>query len=687
MSFKGPHLDSLPEASQENENPRRWRWVQIAGYQIECEIGHGGMATVYRAVQQSLGRQVAIKVLAHSSENDDDFVQRFKKEGRILAQLLHPNIITIHDVGISEDNQLFLSVEYLPGGTLGDLIKQGLPFDSAIQIVRAIAKALGYAHERGVIHRDVKPSNIMFRHDGTPVLTDFGVARTVDSKTIHTLSGLVIGSPGYMSPEQVRGESTTIQSDLYSLGVIFYEVLAGRRLYEAGNPIAIALKHLHDPIPELPGQYAYLQPVLNRLLAKESSNRYKNTGEFLEALGSMVPGDTGAQPRVNADISHISLVEFTTGKISGLFKKRSRLSIAILIVSIMAIFIAIFYIFKLGNSLDQIKILEFGKQHEQEVVTLLKLAEMQLKAGLLTGESKEDNAKATYQRVLTLDPGNAHALNGLETVAKECEKRARHQLNTGALQESLHQIKLGLSVAPKNAELLRLRQEVERQIADVSAQKVRDEEQQHSQLQAEQFIAQAQSSFQEGLLEISLAYIEQGLLAMPGHPGLLALRAQVKARVAEQQRQEEAKRQQQAEEVQRQAKIAEQQKAEEAQRQKAEQARQQEEAIRRQAEAGQHLGRALDYQRSGKYSASLQQIDKGLALVPNHDGLLRLREKVSAERSAERQQQNVQRQAAKAVKRQTKPKTIPPKEENGATMKKLQDIKDTVDALNKSLGR
>ncbi|MFZ1642721.1 MAG: protein kinase [Candidatus Contendobacter sp.] len=607
MSFKGLLPTPFSEEGQGSENLRQQRFVQISGYEIECEIGRGGMATVYRALQQSLGRQVAIKILAHGPEEDSEFAQRFKKEGRILARLLHPNIITIHDVGISENNQLFLSVEYLPGGTLGDRIKQGLSFDSAIHIARAIAKALGYAHQRGVIHRDVKPSNIMFRHDGTPVLTDFGVARVVESKTIHTMSGLTIGSPGYMSPEQAMGDSATIQSDLYSLGVVIYEMLAGHRLYEAGNPLTITLKHLYDPIPDLPKQYAHLQPVLAKLLAKKSSDRYKNTGEFLEALDLIVPSDTGAQPRVNTDISHISLVEFTTGKVRSLFKKRSRLSIAILIVSIMAIFIAIaiFYIFKPGNSLDQIKILESGKQHEQEVVTLLKLAEMQLKAGLLAGESKEDNAEATYQRVLTLDPGNAHALAGLETIAKEYEKRARQQLDGGALQESLHQIKLGLAAAPKNAELLRLRQEVERRMTDVSAQKAREEEQQQSQLQAEQFVAQAQSDLQEGLLEISLTHIEQGLLAMPGHPGLLALRQQVKARVAEQQRQEEA---------QRQAKIAERQKAEQAQRQKAEQARQQEEEAQRQ-KAEQARQQEEEAQRQTKI-AERQKAERSRSLPP-----------------------------------------------------------------------
>lgn len=693
MSFKGSHLDSFPEAGQGNENPRQWGSVQIAGYQIECQIGRGGMATVYRAMQQSLGRQVAIKILAHSPEEDDEFKQRFKKEGLILARLLHPNIITIHDVGISENNQLFLSVEYLPGGTLSDRIKQGgLSFDSAIQIARAIAKALGYAHERGIIHRDVKPSNIMFRQDGTPVLTDFGVARIIESKTIHTLSGLAVGSPGYMSPEQAMGESTTIRSDLYSLGVVFYEMLVGRRLYEAGNPIAITLKHLHDPIPELPKQYAYLQPVLNKLLTKKSTDRYKNINEFLTSLDSVIGDDIRTQSGLNKDVSHISVMEFTTGKIQSLLGKRLRWPVSILIAGFIAISVATFYLFGLWNPMERADVSEPRKKGEQAVETLLKQAEMQLKAGLLVEESGQENAEATYKRILTLDPGNSNARAGLETIAKEFAKKAQQQLDGGAFLESLDQIKMGLTVAPENAELLRLRQEIERQLVEASARKVREEEQQQSRLQAEQFLAQAQTNFQEGLLEISLIRIQQGLLAAPDHPGLLALRQQVQARAVEQQRQKgEVQRQEETErrkvEQARQGEEEARQQAEIVERQKLERARQQKETARRQADAGQYLARASDYRRNGKYQDSLRQIEKGLALAPNHDGLLRLREQVRAEWSAERQRQSTRRQTAKTTSSQVKPVAGSTQQESDATLKKLQEIKSAVDALDKSLSR
>jgi len=649
LSFQPSPPDPSPEASERSERLRRQRFIQIPGYEIEYEIGRGGMATVYRAVQQSLSRQVALKVLARQTDDDNEFVQRFKKEGQILARLLHPNIVTIYDVGISEDNQLFLSIEYLSGGTLGEKIKQGLSFDSTIQIARAITKALGYAHERGIIHRDVKPSNIMFRHDGAPVLTDFGVARIVESKTVHTVAGLTVGSPGYMSPEQAMGEAVTIQSDLYSLGVVVYEMLAGRRLYEAENPIAIALKHLYDPIPDLPKQYADFQPVLNKLLAKKTSDRYKSADEFLQALELIAPSNTGTQPKLSTDIiSKISLVEVATGKVRNLVKQKSRFPV--IIFGVVVLLIAGFYIFKkMSDSVKQAQISELASPgpdaqtpRSSEVAMLLKLAETQLKAGLLTAASGEDNAEATYQRVLTLDPGNSRARAGLETVAGEYEKRARQKLDAGALQDSLEQIKRGLAAAPKQAELLRLRQEVERRIAELNAKKAREEEQQQDQLQAEQFLAQAKTGFDEGLLEVSLAHIEQGLLTAPGHPGLLALREQVKARMVERQRRAEAEQQQRDEEARRQA--------EEVERRKAEQARQQAEAERRRQQAEQYLAQAVESQRNENYDASRQFIEKGLQAVPNHAELLRLQEEVRAQIATEQQRQAEQARREQDIK-------------------------------------
>lgn len=643
----------------DNDSPHHWPPVQIAGYQIEQEIGRGGMAVVYRAIQQSLGRQVAIKILLNRFEEDNDFAQRFKREGCILAQLLHPNIIVIYDIGISENGRLFLSMEYLSGGTLNEKIKQGLSFKSTIQIIRSIANALGYAHEQGIIHRDVKPSNIMFRHDGIPVLTDFGVARMIESKTIHTMSGMTIGSPGYMSPEQATGENATIQSDLYSLGVVLYEMLTGCQPYQASNPIAIVLKHLYEPIPKLPNQHAHLQPVLNKLLAKKISDRYKNTSEFLQALNSILDGDTRAYPKIKMDINYV-IKKFPVKKIHDFFIKKSRLLILSLMASFAAVLMVLFYILNSWNSADRVDISKSDKQHHQEITALLKLADMQLKAGLVTIESGENSAEATYRRILPLDQNNIQMRAGLNIIAKEYGKRARQSLDKEALQESLNQIERGLAIAPQDMELSDLYREINSKITEIKARKAQKEEQQQSRLQADLYLTQAQNSLKERRLEISLAHIEQGLLAVPNHPALLALRKQI---------QDEYEK--------------DRQKTEELEQQRIEYARQQEEVARLQ-KVEKYFTQALRYQRSGKYLASLQQIQNGLALIPNHQELLYLREKVRLAWSAEQQRQ--QRRAVKVAKHQTKA-TVQINGQSDPNLNEIMDIKNAVDALDKSLGR
>lgn len=705
MSFKGSPLAPFTEASQAHGSLACQGGAQIPGYDIECEIGRGGMATVYRAVQQSLGRRVAIKILSQELNDDHEFVERLKKEGQILAQLSHPNIVTIYDIGVSQDNRLFLSIEYLSGGTLKDRIKQVLPVDYTLQIITAIANALSCAHKKGIIHRDVKPSNILFRHDGLPVLTDFGVARMIWAKTIYTSTGFIVGSPGYMSPEQAMGEGATIQSDLYGLGVVLYEMLVGRSLYQADNSLAIILKHLNDPIPELPHQYAYLQPILNRLLAKNAAERYQNADEFLDAIHLINPIDISTKPEMPITSDHQSIIEFVSGKIQRLSKRRSHFLVGTGIAIIAVSAITVGYHFKPGatESIQQplasaIPVQPSAPIHPPtEIAILLQQADKQLKAGLLTDSGQR--AEATYQQVLKQDQNNPQALASLETIAKEYERLARQRLEVGELQESLEYINRGLSIAPKLEGLLHLRQDTEQLIAKRNAQKIEQQRQQELQLQAHQWLTQAQSSFQENTLQVSLAYIENGLLLVPNHLDLLALRDQVRVRIAEQQRQAEAGQrqeeearlvakahQQQEEEARRQAKITE--------RQKAEQARQQAAMEQRRKESNQYLARALNDHRKGRYTASLQQIEKGLAIVPNHEGLLGLKVQVRKALAVQKQEQAIRRQAVKEAKqkesapRQTQaPNVLPNQGQNDEALKKLQNIRNAVDALNKSLDK
>ena len=631
MSFQPSPPDISPQVNQGREGFRRRGLPQIAGYEIDCEIGRGGMATVYRATQQSLQRQVAVKVLVQELDDGSEMAQRFKKEGHILARLLHPNIVTIYDVGITEKNQLYLSIEYLSGGTLRERIRQGLSLDSAIYIARCMAKALGYAHSKGIIHRDIKPSNIMFRYDDTPVLTDFGVARVADSNTIQTAVGLMVGSPGYMSPEQAKGESATIQSDLYGLGVVLYEMLTGNLPYQADNPLAVMLMHLHDPMPDLPNEYAYLQPILNKLLAKKSADRYQNADQFLKALNLIIPSDTGSQTGWNTSSHNQSIIEFASGTLQNLFKKKSPRQIWIGVISVAVLALATGYFFRTKPVVESVKIspelLKAVEQklpvsREDEITELLKKADAQLQAGLSNDQAEQD-VETAYRQVLKLDRGNAQALAGLQNMVKEYVRLARQKIESGASSDALEQIKKGLALAPDNSELLTLREETEQKIAEITARKNEQKLQQELQLQADQLLVQAQSSFKEGLFEISLAHIEQGLLAVPDHRELLALREQVKMKRADQRLQME-----------------EQQRVEEAVRQKAEEEKQQKiEQVRRQKEAVQYLTQALEMQKNSKYADSLQQIEQGLKRVPDDPKLIKLRDQVRTQQMTEQQQQ------------------------------------------------
>jgi serine/threonine protein kinase len=273
---------------------------QIAGYTTESVLGAGGMATVYLAVQESLSRHVALKVMNQILMADADFCRRFLNEGRLIAKLSHPNIVTVYDIGAS-DRFHYLSMTYLSGGTLRETIRRGLPLDYAVYILKCLADALGYAHRQGIIHRDIKPSNVLFTHSGAPVLTDFGIAKTVGTETKLTSTGMAVGSVGYMSPEQALGNPVDSRSDLYSLGVLFWQMLTGSLPYSAPDPFALALKHAHDPIPELPEPLGRFQPVVVRLMAKRPEDRFASAEELLRVIDAVPYGDIGAQSPPNAD--------------------------------------------------------------------------------------------------------------------------------------------------------------------------------------------------------------------------------------------------------------------------------------------------------------------------------------------------------------------------------------------------
>lgn len=257
--------------------------MQIPGYQIIRKINSGGMASVYLAIQTSLGRTVALKIMKPELDQDPEFHQRFKREAEIVGQLSHPNVIPIYDIG-RHNGLNFISMEYLPGGSADEKIIGGLTTNEVIDIIIAIANALEHAHHRGYVHRDIKPENILFRADKTAVLTDFGIAKTLKTNLKMTQAGNVIGTPYYMSPEQAKGLDTDGRSDLYSLGILCYEMLTGSKPFRSETSLALAIQHIDEQPPKLPIQYFTFQPILDRLLAKKPEQRYQYARELISEL-------------------------------------------------------------------------------------------------------------------------------------------------------------------------------------------------------------------------------------------------------------------------------------------------------------------------------------------------------------------------------------------------------------------
>ncbi len=537
--------------------------MHIPGYQIEREIGQGGMAIVYLATQESLHRPVALKVIKPVLSTDEEFAHRFLREGRIIAQLSDPHIVTVYDIA-AHDHTYYLSMEYLPGGTLQQRIRDGLPLEEVLPIARAIASALYYAHRRNIIHRDIKPQNILFRENGAPVLTDFGIAKTLGTSTVMTRTGLSLGTPRYMSPEQIRGQVVDARADLYSFGVLLYEMLIGHVPFNAEDSFALAMMHVTSPIPELPPKLQTFQPLLNKLLDKDPNLRFQTGQDFIIALDALDP--TAHSPLTITD---------PTRKVLPVPPPPSRR-----------------WGWKAGALAAGLAGVALGGGY-----WFLSQPPSPPTVSTSTPPSEPPTVDLTAQR---------------QAEAEQLLGQARQQQQAGALNDSLARIEQGLRLMPDHAGLLALKQEVSTQIAAADTHKTQEEEQARQQMQADQFLDQARIARQEGKLDLSLVHIEQGLQALPNHASLLALKQEVLAT-----QQAETKRQE----------TAERQKAE-AEKQKAEAEKQKAEAEQRRRKADEWLARALDSQRNRAYETSLNQIEQGLQQASDHARLLTLRDEV-----------------------------------------------------------
>ena len=262
---------------------------KIGIYEVKSELGRGGMATVYRAYDPRFEREVAVKVLPHELLHaDPQFRLRFEREAKIIAQLEHSAIVPVYDVGEAEGQPYFV-MRYMNGGSLSDRIKASVfSIDEAAKILEVIAPGLDEAHAKGIVHRDIKPSNILFDRRGNPYISDFGIAKLTQGQSGSVTGSAIIGTPAYMAPEQAQGEEVDGRADIYALGIILFEMLTGKQPYEADTPMAVAIKHITDPVPHIrqsnPKLPEGMETIIQKAMAKKKEDRFSTAVEMTNAL-------------------------------------------------------------------------------------------------------------------------------------------------------------------------------------------------------------------------------------------------------------------------------------------------------------------------------------------------------------------------------------------------------------------
>ncbi len=525
--------------------------VQISGYRILREVGRGGIATVYLAVQQSLQREVALKVMSPALTTDPNFTDRFMREGRTIAQLNHPGIVTIYDIAVDDFNH-YIAMEYLKGGSLKQRIKNGIPLGQAMDILHQVTSALEYAHEKGIVHRDVKPENIMFRdaESGEAVLTDFGIAKSNAHQTQLTSAGMIVGTPRYMSPEQADGRGANAQSDLYALGVVLYEMITGRAPFGGKESLAVLYSHINDPIPKLPDQHSFLQPLLEDMLAKEPENRIPNCTALLERIkdsqkklrritrsAPLISAQSGrAPPKTSSPIKRgmntlllyliwggialASIVVISTviwGLISPSQEAGPELvqqnqpvarsvrpdlpdvetSIIVTPEKVdtpdidISVTVGSPEADRRGGDTDET--LQNTAEPEPKpikvinVEVLLELAEKQLNNDQLSTPA-DNNAYDTYRAILKIEPENAKAKRGLRRVADRYAEIAREQSAAGKYEQAASSAQNGLLMWPEHNYLRQVLAEIE-----TKAARVREIERQSS-LDNDELVAAARTT-------------------------------------------------------------------------------------------------------------------------------------------------------------------------------------------------
>jgi len=477
------------------------RLPEIPGYSVHSRLGQGGMAEVYLATQESLHRKVAVKVLLNA--NDEAFSKRFIREGHIVASLHHPTIITIHDINRLADGRYYLAMEFVGGGDLARHKGEVFEPRRALDIVRQIATGLAVVHEQGLIHRDIKPANILFRSDGTLVITDFGIAKALEMDSELTGLGIAVGSPAYSSPEQAQCQPLDIRTDIYSLGVILLEMLIGTNPFRGASYTQTVMNQVQMPPPSLPAHISPYKAVLEQMLAKDPNQRFADCQALLQALDEL---DQPEQPDEPSEVE-LESTRFAPALIDPAppqaeaepARRRSpNRRLALWALGSLLLFGA-----ASGTGLYL--------QQRIEIAEVLTRGEQRLAAGQLV-EPAQDNAEYFFNQALQLDEASAQARQGLQRVAAAriagyrqlAEQRiAEEHLLEPEDDSAVFYYRQILGLEPSNTQALAGLNQVALLYAGMS-----------------------ESAYAKGDRDLARAYIKHGLEARPDSPELLALRDQ-----------------------------------------------------------------------------------------------------------------------------------------------------------------
>ncbi len=423
--------------------------IEIPGYRVLRRIGRGGMASVYLALQESMEREVALKVMLPSlSAVDPSFGERFVREARIVAKLSHPNINAVYDVGVAGLYH-YISMEYIPGGDLKSRIRKGMTPSAVLAVARQVASALAFAHSRGYVHRDVKPENVLFRENGTAVLTDFGIAKANDVAGRMTTTGTIMGTPHYMSPEQAKGYAIDKRSDLYSLGVMIYEMLTATLPYTGDSAVSIALQHVTEPIPKLPPLLQVYQPLLEKFLAKDPARRFQSGDEAIAAMeafaGGTVPPTLVKPAAVERTVVLGRAPAKTRSVAAGRTKRRGIGLAAVLLVPLLAV--GAYYVrhqpaarlpvapAPVADAPAPAATFTEPDPRAARIARLLSDAADAARAGRYF-EPADSAAVPKYRRVLELEPDNAQARRALNEIAGRFIAQAERAIESGELDQA-----------------------------------------------------------------------------------------------------------------------------------------------------------------------------------------------------------------------------------------------------------